>query len=620
MTTFSQKSYHSVIFQILVTMLIIAGMALLSMALSVYVTLDAQDDAEAINLAGSLRMQSWRIANTLHRASDGAVADPRREIEGERVAFSATLYRSSIFDLVEESGNAPLQQSYRRVVDNWQNKMEPLLVSTSAYDDKTAWQDAARQYDQYVAEYVDDIDLMVNNLQWNTEGKFELLGMAEGASILLTIFTVIFVIMRLDSNFATPLRGLVKAARNVERGDFSFRTTYKGKNELGLLSQTFNSMTESLDAQYRNLEQQVAERTDKLRKSNQALNFLYKTSREIVSSPFDQQLLDIFLRDLRKVIGVEVINLCINAEPNSADYRIFTTANDKDEARIRSYMTCELAPGRSRSSVGRDISLALVNRDDEFGFLYVRTGEGTVLDSWQYQLLKTVAETLSTAYAFHHTLGRERRVILHEERSTIARELHDSLAQSLSYMKLEVARLKKLIEQGAEPQTVEGAISDLQQGLNAAYKHLRELLVTFRAKMDAPNLRAALEQAVEEFDAQTPARVTLDYALGSYSMTANEDTHVLHILREALNNAIKHSQADSICLRCLPAENGAALFILEDNGIGMPENPEKQHHYGIYTMRERAQQLPGELNFAPVPGGGTRVQLRLEPHSERARA
>lgn len=613
MTTFNQKFFHSVIFQILVTMLVIAGMALLSMSLSVYVTLDAQDDAEAINLAGSLRMQSYRIATTLHRASDGVVTDPWQRIEGERAAFSGKLYRSSMIDLIEESGNAPLQQSYRMVVRNWQDKMEPLLASTSAYADKAAWQDAARQYDRYVADYVDDIDLMVKNLQWNTEGKIELLGMAEGASILLTLFTVIFVIMRADSHFATPLRGLVKAARNVEKGDFSFRTSYAGKNELGLLSQTFNSMTENLNAQYRNLEQQVAERTEKLRKSNQALNFLYKTSREIVSSPYDQQLLNIFLRDLRKVIDVDLINLCINAEPNYADYHIFTTADDTDEFCSKECMNCDRIPGRTISSLSRDVSLALVHRDDKFGFLYVRTGAGAGLDSWQYQLLKAVAETLSTAYAFHHTLGRERRVVLHEERSTIARELHDSLAQSLSYMKMEVARMKKLMQRGAEPEKVAGAISDLQQGLNAAYKHLRELLVTFRVKLDAPTLRAALEQAVGEFDAQTPASVTLNYALGSYPMTANEDIHVLHILREALNNAIKHSRANSICLRCLRAENGEALFILEDNGVGMPENPVKQHHYGIYSMRERAQQLRGELTFAPLPEGGTRVQLRLRP-------
>jgi two-component system nitrate/nitrite sensor histidine kinase NarX len=279
-----------------------------------------------------------------------------------------------------------------------------------------------------------------------------------------------------------------------------------------------------------------------------------------------------------------------------------------------------MASGHAARSLNRNVSLPLKNRDDEYGFIYVRTRDGTELEPWQYQLLKTVAETLSTAFAFHHTLAQERRVILHEERSTIARELHDSLAQSLSYMKLEVARLKKMIERGFEPEKVESAINDLQEGLNAAYKHLRELLVTFRVKLDAPNLRAALEHAVQEFDAKTSARVTLDYTLGTYVMAPNEDIHVLHILREALNNAVKHAQADRIALRCSRSENGEAVFVVEDNGIGMPRKPEKQHHYGIYTMRDRAQRLDGVLTCDRRASGGTRVQLRLKCAQDLLRA
>ena len=126
---------------------------------------------------------------------------------------------------------------------------------------------------------------MVTYLQRDTEGKIELLGMAEGLSIFLIIFTMIFFIMKADSNFVVPLRGLVLAAEQVTRGDLAHRTTYRGDNELGLLSNTFNDMTESLEQQYRTLEDQVTERTEELHKSNQALYFLYKTSREIASSP-----------------------------------------------------------------------------------------------------------------------------------------------------------------------------------------------------------------------------------------------------------------------------------------------------------------------------------------------
>jgi two-component system nitrate/nitrite sensor histidine kinase NarX len=323
---------------------------------------------------------------------------------------------------------------------------------------------------------------------------------------------------------------------------------------------------------------------------------------------------------LKKVIEVDLINICVHPEPNVTEYDLITTQAESEGMCFGDCDDCTMASGHAARSLNRNVSLPLKNRDDEYGFIYVRTRDGTELEPWQYQLLKTVAETLSTAFAFHHTLAQERRVILHEERSTIARELHDSLAQSLSYMKLEVARLKKMIERGFEPEKVESAINDLQEGLNAAYKHLRELLVTFRVKLDAPNLRAALEHAVQEFDAKTSARVTLDYTLGTYVMAPNEDIHVLHILREALNNAVKHAQADRIALRCSRSENGEAVFIVEDNGIGMPRNPEKQHHYGIYTMRDRAQRLDGVLTCDRRASGGTRVQLRLKCAQDLLRA
>jgi two-component system, NarL family, nitrate/nitrite sensor histidine kinase NarX len=612
MSLFSTQIYRSVIFQILMAMLFIAAMALASMSMSVYVTVDTQGDAEAINLAGSLRMRSYRIAYLLSRAGDGKLENPLELLATEREQFAEKLYRSNIFESIEASGNTPLQKSYRKVVEQWRDQIDPLLASVAATTGEVAWKDIEEHYHQDLDAYVDDIDTMVMQLQRNTEGKIELLGMTEGVSIILILFILMFFIMKADNNFIVPLRALVQAAERVKKGDLAHRTSYTGDNELGLLSQTFNDMTESLQVQYRTLEDQVTERTQKLHQSNQALYFLYKTSREISSSPYDHDLMNIFLSDLKKVIEVEVINLCVNAEPNFIDYEIITTSKDKDTVCFGDCADCDMAQNPATSLPAKDISLPLKNREDEFGFIYVRTREGKQLESWQYQLLKTVTETLSTAFAFHHTLGQERRVILHEERSTIARELHDSLAQSLSYMKLEVARLKKMTALGLEPDKIASAISDLQEGLNAAYKHLRELLVTFRVKLDAPNLRTALEHAVREFDEKTTATITLDYALSGFALSPNEDIHIVHILREALSNAVKHSQADTISLRCHRNSAGEAVFTVDDNGIGMSEHPEKEHHYGIYTMRERAQRLAGILTCSRRQSGGTRVKLQLQ--------
>lgn len=610
MTFLSKDIYNSVIFQILMAMLLIAGMALASMALAVYVTLNSQNDAEAINLGGSLRMQSYRIAILLAQANDGELNNPEEVLAWEAEEFSAKLYESTITRLVEGSGNTPLQQSYHKVVSNWENSMRPLLPFSANQNQVLVWQDIRQRYDQHLVAYVDDIDLMVMHLQRNAEGKNELLGMTEAVSILLILFILIFFVMKADSNFVVPLRGLVHAAESVKMGDLSHRTTYESDNELGLLSQTFNSMTASLETQYRDLEDQVAERTNKLRKSNLALNFLYKTSREIASSPRNLQLLNIFLSDLKEVVEVNRIHLFIKSDPAFSEYDLVSTDEDKRDISLDS---CGINSGQPARTTQMELVLPLKNRDDEYGFLYAGVAQGAELDSWQEQLLKTVAETLSTAFAFHRTLDRERRVILHEERSIIARELHDSLAQSLSYMKMEVARLKKMIARDFAADQVEGAINDLQQGLNAAYKHLRELLVTFRIKLESPDLRSALEHAIKEFGERSSAIVTLDYALGNYSMSPNEDIHILHILREALNNAVKHSGARHIDLHCTRGDNGEIIFVVDDDGVGMPQKPEKQHHYGIYTMRERAQQLEGEFSCASRPSGGTRIELKLHP-------
>lgn len=615
-----RQMFDSVILQILLAMLLIAAMALASMSLSVYVTVDTQDDAEAINLAGSLRMQSYRIANILSRAADGEIENPREALQREREVFSEKLYRSSITESILQSGNTPLQKSYQKVMQNWAQEVEPLLSSATLDSPGFNWNALKREYNQHLGRQVNDIDLMVNHMQRSTEGKIELLGMTEGTSIILIIFIMVFFIMKADTNFIAPLRDLVVAANKVKSGDLAYRTSYTGRNELGLLSQTFNDMTESLQAQYQTLEDEVTARTQELHKSNQALYFLYKTSREIASTPYDQQLLNVFLADLKKLVEVDLINLCVNSEPNYPSYDLITTSARASESLcFGDCDDCGLSLANNSDAAEGSLSLPLRNRDDVFGFMHVRIAPDSSLEPWQYQLLETVGETLSTAFAFHHTLGQERRLILHEERSTIARELHDSLAQSLSYMKLETARLKKMIARGFEQEKIESALTDMQIGLNAAYKHLRELLVTFRVKLDAPNLRVALEQTVEEFSSQTTANISLDYDLGTYSMGPNDDIHILHILREALTNAIKHANAENIVLRCARDE-GCIIFAVEDDGVGMSDNPEKQHHYGIYTMRERAQRLQGEFICARRDTGGTSVRLQLKSGAAQMQA
>ena len=176
-----KRIFSSVIFQVFLAMAVIAGMALASMGLSVYVTVKSQNDAEAINLAGSLRMQSYRISNTLNQADQGNLEDPAAELDREITEFSSKLNTSIIPSVVADAGNAPLKKSWGKVLDNWNEQMSPLLQATR--DGELSWQEGYRRYNEKLGRYVADIDAAVTYLQRDNEGKIELLGMTEAVSI-----------------------------------------------------------------------------------------------------------------------------------------------------------------------------------------------------------------------------------------------------------------------------------------------------------------------------------------------------------------------------------------------------------------------------------------------------
>ena len=108
--------------------------------------------------------------------------------------------------------------------------------------------------------------------------------------------------------------------------------------------------------------------------------------------------------------------------------------------------------------------------------------------------MEQLTSTLMLARQSEH----QQQLMLMEERSAIARELHDSLAQSLSCLKIQVACLQM---HGSErlPKKTDNLLQQMRDELNTAYRQLRELLTTFRLTLNTPGLRAALQHAVDEF-------------------------------------------------------------------------------------------------------------------------
>ena len=419
-----------------------------------------------------------------------------------------------------------------------------------------------------------------------------------------------------------PLRGLLNLAASVGRGDLSARTVHTGEDELGQVGRAFNLMTEDLSKLYEDLEARVRQKTAELTRSNQSLELLYHSIARLHGEPPGKVVYLAVLRDIEQLLGLGHGVICLGAQGGGAGTAVATTMGPGDSNPC-DRSECHWCHGtdQTRISIASDfhrrLTLPLADAESQYGVLILEIPEGWQLESWQVQLLEALSRHIGVAIGAERRIEQNRRVALLEERAVIARELHDSLAQSLAYMKIQVSRLQLALKDPAKRPEADQILLELRQGMSGAYRQLRELLTTFRLKMEGQDLASALRQTVDEFAERGELEVGLEMALEGCPLTPNEEIHVLHVVREALSNVLNHARASHANIALAQLADGEVEVAVEDDGVGIASKNADLHHYGMTIMEERARTLSGRIAVAPRAEGGTRVTLIFRPHSRR---
>ena len=216
-------------------------------------------------------------------------------------------------------------------------------------------------------------------------------------------------------------------------------------------------------------------------------------------------------------------------------------------------------------------------------------------------------------------LAKSRELAIAEERNLVAQGLHDSIAQGLNFLKLQVQMLGDSIRRDARDETMEG-LALIEAGLKESYDDVRELLTNFRIKLGDGDLADALKIAADRFSKQTQTPVNLVIRDTGPPLPAEQQLQVLFIVQEALSNIRKHAQATHIEIK-LHNDQDFSIDI-QDDGKGFAQaNP--QHHseqqVGLNIMRERAARLGASLSIDSTVGRGTRITLLLS-HTSRIAA
>jgi two-component system, NarL family, nitrate/nitrite sensor histidine kinase NarX len=225
------------------------------------------------------------------------------------------------------------------------------------------------------------------------------------------------------------------------------------------------------------------------------------------------------------------------------------------------------------------------------------------------------AEMMGAAVEYTRINREAHRTELLAERREIANDIHDSLAQKLTFGRMRIALLLEAIRSGNELMATKYA-RDVDEALEGSQKSARELIADFRSGLNPGGLLASLADLAQQFRDRNS--IVLDYQnrLVDLVLPVEHEIQVYNIIREALSNIARHSGASNARL-FVDAKFGYYVFTVEDNGVGARTFAPVEGHYGMMIMRERAQRIGGEIRVESAQGLGTQVQLYFpEPSSD----
>jgi two-component system nitrate/nitrite sensor histidine kinase NarX len=165
-----------------------------------------------------------------------------------------------------------------------------------------------------------------------------------------------------------------------------------------------------------------------------------------------------------------------------------------------------------------------------------------------------------------------------------------------------------------------GVLVELREGVATAYRQLRELLTTFRLGLGEEGIAGALRDTVAEFERRSGVHAALVNELLRVELSANEQVHVLQVVREALTNIEHHAHARHAWVALRRGGDGTIEVSIEDDGVGIGESRSPHGHFGLAIMRDRAALVSGQLDIEARDPVGTRVLLRFKPQTAFAAA
>ncbi|HRA63886.1 MAG TPA: type IV pili methyl-accepting chemotaxis transducer N-terminal domain-containing protein [Burkholderiaceae bacterium] len=597
--------------------------ALAMIAVTLWVSWQLEGGAAAVNEVGRLRMQAYRMSLSI------GTAQPQR-LQAQAGEFTQGLETLRIGD-PDRPLFVPWDDSVRAqfvaVQNGWTQYRQRWVINTPATLDKL-------QPD--TAEFVAQIDAMVRGIESHMSRWTALLHLAQLFTMTLAVVGTAVLVFTGYLFVLEPVGQIKQALQRLQEGDLAARVNSTHTDEFGTLADGFNDMAQRVQTVHQNLEGRVAEKTAELQEKRERLEALYTITSLVASATGLQELTSAFVQRLRPIARADAVALRWSDETN---LRYLMLASDglptqmveaehcvhagdchcgSPDARpgLRVIPIRSLAPGRMKhcalAGFETIVSIPIRLHDRLMGEVDLFFHAQIDVSDSDRSLLEALTAHLAAAMENFRLAALEKEAAVSQERSFLARELHDSIAQSLAFLKIQVQLMQDALGRDDLLQA-KVVLDEINIGVRESYADVRELLVHFRTRANAEDIEPALKTTLRKFELQSAMPTALQMEGQGMPLDPDLQVQVLHIVQEALSNVRKHAAATQAWLDVQQAPRWR--FEIRDNGTGFSnaDDAHNDNHVGLRIMRERAERIGASLDIHSVPGRGSSVILTLPP-------
>jgi two-component system nitrate/nitrite sensor histidine kinase NarX len=594
-------------------------------AATLWVSWQLDGGAAAVNEAGRMRMQSYRMSLSIGT----------REVD--QLPSQTAEFDRSLATLKKGDPDRPLFvpwdddaiQRFAVVEADWARYQAQWI-----HGKPTVFGDLRAD----TVAFASHIDAFVNSIEVHIAQWTALLHLLQ-MSMLASVVVGATVLLYTGYLFVLePVGQLKQAIEKIQRGDFEARVERVSSDEFGTLADGFNGMAEHLQSMYKNLEGKVSEKTFLLQEKSERLESLYEVTNLVAKATSLDALAQDFTKSMAKISRADGVALRWSNQGGQrhlmlAAHGLPAAMVDAEQCIYSGDCHCGAAVVGATLNVIpiRELSPAPMTHCTKAGFetlvtIPVRLHEhvmGEVDLFFHARTSPTPAErSLLEALSSHLASGMEnlrlnsleKEAAVSQERHLLARELHDSIAQSLAFLKIQVQLMRDALKTSDGPEVAK-ILEEIDTGVKESYGDVRELLLHFRTRTNTEDIEPALATTLQKFAHQSGVKAALTMQGQGLPLAPDVQIQVLHIVQEALSNVRKHARASQAWLDV--QQQPTWRFEVRDDGIGF--NPETDQidetHVGMRIMTERAQRVGATIEVISTPSRGSSVILTLPPPS-----